>query len=80
MHTQTHDIACLFAQLGLAANRSGIDGFVATHGPLPADMPLHEAPFWNRGQAAFLREGLLEDSDWAATIDALNVMLHARPQ
>lgn len=80
MEIQTHDIASLFAQLGLPDETTDIDGFIATHGPLPAEMPLHEAPFWNGGQAAFLREGILEDSDWAETIDALNEMLHARPR
>jgi hypothetical protein len=80
METQTHDLNSLFAQLGLPAEPPAIDGFVAAHGPLPAGMLLHEAPFWTRGQAAFLREGILDDSDWAEVIDALNEMLHGKAQ
>ncbi len=76
MTIDTQDLASLFAQLGLPADASGMDGFIAGHGPLPSGMLLHEAPFWTRAQADFLREGLLEDSDWAEAIDALNEMLH----
>lgn len=79
MENQTHDIASLFDQLGLPADPHAIDAFVAAH-TLPDGMLLDEAPFWSRGQAAFLREGLLADSDWAPIIDALNEMLHARVQ
>lgn len=76
MTIDTQDLASLFAQLGLPADASEIDSFIATHGPLPTGMLLHEAPFWTRAQADFLQEGILEDSDWAEVIDALNEMLH----
>ena len=52
METRTHDLASLFDQLGLPADATGIERFLASHGPLPADMLLHEAPFWTRAQAA----------------------------
>ena len=80
MTIDTHDMASLFAQLGLPADASGMDSFIASHGPLPAGMLLHEAPFWTHAQADFLQEGLLEDSDWAEAIDALNEMLHEQPK
>ncbi|MFO1265625.1 MAG: DUF2789 family protein [Rubrivivax sp.] len=80
MQSQTHDIANLFAQLGLSDEPMDIDGFITAHGPLPGVMFLDEAPFWNRGQAAFLREGLLDDSDWAGAIDALNERLRQQPR
>ena len=76
MTIDTQDLASLFAQLGLPADAPEIDSFIATHGPLPTGMLLHEAPFWTRAQAGFLQEGILEDSDWAEVIDALNEMLH----
>lgn len=71
--TLTH----LFAQLGLPADGAAIQHYIDLHGPLPADMPLAEAPFWNRAQAAFLREEILEDADWAEVVDELNRRLHA---
>jgi hypothetical protein len=37
---------------------------------------LSDAPFWTPSQAAFLREEILEDADWASVIDELNVDLH----
>jgi hypothetical protein len=80
MEYRMHDMASLFAQLGLPADPAEMDGFIAAHGPLPAGMLLHDAPFWTRAQAAFLREGVLEDSDWAEIIDVLNEQLHQMPR
>lgn len=80
MTIDTQDLTSLFAQLGLPVDVSAMDGFIAGHGPLPGGMLLHEAPFWTRTQADFLREGLLEDSDWVEAIDALNERLHEQPQ
>lgn len=75
MTTETHDIAILFAQLGLPDGIAEIDAFIATHGPLPGSVLLHEASFWNPAQAALLREGMLDDSDWAEIIDSLDARL-----
>jgi len=65
----------LFAQLGLPSWTADIDRFIATHGPLPESVQLHEASFWSPAQAAFLREEVSEDSEWAELIENLNVRL-----
>ncbi|AQZ95967.1 DUF2789 domain-containing protein [Halopseudomonas phragmitis] len=70
-------LAELFAQLGLDSDPSSIDTFFATHS-LDHDAKLSEAPFWNASQAAFLREEILEDAEWAPVVDELNARLHER--
>ncbi len=77
MEQPVHPLAELFKQLGLPAETDAIDRFIATHTPLAADVMLADAPFWTPAQAAFLREEILEDADWAEVVDHLNVALHA---
>jgi hypothetical protein len=72
MQSQRHDIANLFAQLGLPNDPAAIDAFIAAHRPLPTGISLAEAPFWSPTQAAFLAEELQGDADWAEVIDELN--------
>ncbi|MBS1189245.1 MAG: hypothetical protein H6R10_1037 [Rhodocyclaceae bacterium] len=69
----------LFAQLGLPSGPADIERFIATHSPLPESLKLDEAPFWSPSQAAFLREEILEDSEWAELIEGLNVRLRTKP-
>jgi hypothetical protein len=45
--------------------------------PLPEAVQLADAPFWKPSQAAFLREEILEDGDWAEVVDDLNARLHS---
>ncbi len=71
-----YDLAGLFRQLGLPDDEAAIARFIAEH-PLPPDLPIEQAPFWSPAQAAFVREELAEDADWAEVIDQLNVLLHA---
>lgn len=73
---QTHDIGALFAQLGLSSDPQDIERFIAEHAPLPEGVLLHKAPFWTPAQASFLKDGVLENADWAEAIDDLNVRLH----
>ncbi|SPL69696.1 DUF2789 family protein [Acinetobacter stercoris] len=65
----------LFSQLGLANSLAAIELYVRTH-QIPAGMPLHDAPFWNRSQRDFLISHLVQDDDWAIWIDELNQQLH----
>jgi lysozyme family protein len=65
----------LFSQLGLANSAAAIELYVRTH-QLPAGVPLHDAPFWNRSQRDFLISHLVQDDDWAIWIDELNQQLH----
>lgn len=73
---KSHDLGQLFAQLGLAADRAGIERFIAEHRPLGNDIPLYRAPFWTSSQRAFLKEEIIDDADWASAIDELNALLH----
>jgi hypothetical protein len=43
---------------------------------LPANLSLHEAPFWNKSQRDLLISHLVQDDDWAIWIDELNQQLH----
>ena len=74
MDMTTHDMATLFAQLGLDNSPSAIKAFVASH-KIPADMSLAQASFWTSAQANFLTENLKQDADWSDVIDQLNVLL-----
>ena len=65
----------LFSQLGLANSAAAIELYVRTH-QLPAGVPLHDAPFWNRSQRDFLISHLVQDDDWAIWVDELNQQLH----
>ncbi|MBU1237669.1 MAG: DUF2789 domain-containing protein [Gammaproteobacteria bacterium] len=75
MEQQRHDLAALFAQLGLPADAASVEAFITGHRPLAPDTSLAEAPFWTPAQAAFLAEELQADADWTAVIDELDVEL-----
>lgn len=75
MDTNAHTYETLFEQLGLDSDSEAIDRFIAEHKPLPPKVELHEAEFWNRSQATFLRQTREEDADWAPIVDKLNTAL-----
>nr|WP_298164740.1 DUF2789 domain-containing protein [uncultured Pseudomonas sp.] len=75
MENPIHSLPSLFEQLGLPSDKAAIDAFIAEHAPLPPTCTLADAPFWNSAQAAFLREEILEDADWAEVVDQLNLAL-----
>lgn len=77
MEPAIKDIGTLFEQLGLPADEASVDDFIAGHYPLPDDIKLSEAPFWSASQAAFLKDEILEDAEWAPIVDELNARLHA---
>lgn len=79
MEHNFHPFHELFEQLGLESSPEAIRDFIARHRPLPHDVPLHEAPFWSAAQAAFLKEAIDSDSDWAEVVDALNAALREQP-
>ena len=66
----------LFAQLGEANDADSIARFIERHGHLRGHTKLHEAPFWSPSQAAFLRDAIVQDANWAPVVDALNAGLH----
>ncbi|MCC6073738.1 DUF2789 domain-containing protein [Pseudomonas sp. GCM10022188] len=75
MEQPIHPFHKLFEQLGLPNDNDSIKAFIARHAPLPEDVKLADASFWTPAQAAFLREEILEDADWAVVVDNLNVAL-----
>ena len=78
MDSPTHDLQGLFDQLGLDSSEGEIDRFIAENSPLPDDKKLIDAEFWTPQQAAFLKEQLREDADWAMVVDELNVRMHQK--
>jgi hypothetical protein len=75
MQPPVHSIGSLFLQLGLDYNELEIEAFISEHSPLAHDVLLHEAGFWNASQAAFLKQAVAEDADWAIVVDQLDSML-----
>lgn len=75
MDEPMHRFHQLFAQLGLPSDAAGIAGFLQANWPLPGDVELPDAPFWTASQAAFLREALLQDADWAQQVEQLSQAL-----
>lgn len=78
MEASLHTLNHLFAQLGLPHSDAEIDRFIQTHSHLAGYISLADAPYWTPAQAAFLREEIVKDADWAEVIDQLNTRLHAR--
>lgn len=76
MDTSEHTLNTFFQQLGLPDTTPEIDHFIATH-QLPAHTLLARASFWTPAQAAFIREALLQDSDWSQVADKLSARLTA---
>jgi len=72
MDTSEHTLSALFAQLGLPNSDADINAFIRQHHNLEGDIRLDKAPFWTSAQAGFLKEAILEDSDWAGVVDQLD--------
>lgn len=70
METNPHNLQNLFRQLGLPGSPAEIDAFILAH-RLPVGVALVEAAFWTSAQAAFLKQALEDDSDWAEAVDEL---------
>lgn len=67
----------LFQQLGLDSDEAGIERFIAHH-TLQEGEAIESAAFWSPAQAAFLKECLQTDSDWAEVVDQLSVQLRIK--
>ena len=75
MDTSLHTLSALFAQLGLPNSDQDINTFIRSHRNLDGDIRLDKATFWTSMQTNFLREAILEDSDWAEIVDQLDTSL-----
>ncbi|HAB01398.1 MAG TPA: DUF2789 domain-containing protein [Pseudomonas sp.] len=78
MEQPNHHFSEIFKQLGLPDDPVEIERFITTHSPLEDDVKLVDAPFWNEGQRAFLKESYTADADWIPMIDQLNEALHEK--
>lgn len=76
MEPPYHNLVSLFKQLGLDNTHEAIEDFINRNRPVSGNLGLHEAEFWSVSQAAFLKEAIERDSDWAEIVDELNVLLH----
>ena len=75
MENFEHTLSALFAQLGLDSAPEDIDKFIHAHRPIPDSVSLPDADCWTESQAAFLRESIGYDSDWAEMVDQLDSRL-----
>ena len=75
MTSSAYTLNTLFDQLGLEDSDEGVAAFIHHHRPLPGEVALHQAPFWNASQAAFLQQAIAEDADWAEVVDQLDTAL-----
>ncbi|MCF1456533.1 MAG: DUF2789 domain-containing protein [Shewanella sp.] len=64
MDTTPKNLSHLFAQLGLAADEQSLETFIAGI-TLPGDDCMSVAPFWNKAQGAFIKEAMIQDSNWS---------------
>lgn len=77
MNTTLPHFAALFAQLGLPDDDQSIAEFLAKHRSMTHGLRLAEAPYWTPSQAAFLREALSQDAEWAVVVDQLSKALES---
>ncbi|SEL05385.1 Protein of unknown function [Colwellia chukchiensis] len=77
MDRSAHDMAGLFAQLGLKNSDKDIEAFIASHRGILKKQTLVSAPFWSVSQAQFIQEAIQLDSDWSEVVDTLDALLRA---
>jgi hypothetical protein len=75
MESPAHNITALFDQLGLNSADAAIDAFVVANKPIAKHIPLYSASCWSVSQAAFLKDAIEQDADWAEVVDHLDAML-----
>lgn len=75
MESPLHPLKDLFDQLGLPSDAASIDEYIATHRPRAQGVALHDAPMWTPAQAAFLRDAIEADADWAIPVESLTARL-----
>lgn len=75
MDRSNHDMAGLFAQLGISNSKEEIESFIEANRGIPVNQALADADFWSNGQAQFLQEAIQLDSDWSEVVDSLDALL-----
>ncbi|MBA6290175.1 DUF2789 domain-containing protein [Colwellia sp. MB3u-4] len=77
MDLSKHNMTSLFAQLGLKNSDEEIERFIASNLGIPVNQALADADFWSNGQAQFLQEAIVLDSDWSEVVDSLDALLRS---
>lgn len=75
MGASVYCLSTLFEQLGLSGKDDDIETFIRDH-RLSEGTKVYEAEYWTPQQAAFLKESLDQNAEWALIVDELNVRLH----
>jgi len=76
MDTSSHaNMSTLFDQLGLASAPEYISAFIQSH-QLSSQQRIENADFWSTSQAAFIKEAISDDTEWAEVVDHLDAGLH----
>ena len=75
MEPPVHNLNVLFDQLGLDDTDEAIQAFISRYKPVPGEVELHQAGFWNSSQASFLKQAIDDDADWSEVVDQLDTML-----
>lgn len=71
MDATFHPLSELFKQLGLPSSPEAIEAWIAAHRCDAQGCALPDAPVWTPSQAAFLRQAIADDADWAEPADQL---------
>lgn len=75
MESPFHSLVDLFKQLGLPHEPSAIQVFIESNRSACQGCSLEDAPVWSASQAAFLREAVEADADWAIAAESLADLL-----
>lgn len=75
MNIDALTMSALFEQLGLDHSPDAMKQFLRNHSPLPDNIALHKATFWNLSQATFLQQAITLDSEWCYLADELDLLL-----
>ena len=79
MHSGIHPMTELFDQLGLSSDADAIAAFIKSHYPLDMNTRFYDAPFWSTAQAAFIKQQMASDGDWAILQAALAARKAGKP-
>lgn len=75
MESPFHSLVDLFKQLGLPHEPAQIRVFIESNRQQCLGCAVQDAPVWSASQAAFLREAIAEDADWAIAAESLADLL-----
>lgn len=75
MDTLSHNLNSLFDQLGMPSTDHDIMNFILNNKKLAPSVKIDQAEFWSPSQAEFIRQALVNDSDWFEVVGSLDTLL-----